>query len=58
MQPYAICNSPTQHEVYIFHSLSYKYTTSFGLGLSSGILMKKYSHEDIWQTYVKKKGLF
>jgi len=39
-------NSPTQHKLYIFHPMSHKYITSFGVRPSSGKLIQKYSHEE------------
>lgn len=42
----AICNIITQQNLYIFHPLSYKYTTCFDLIPSWATLIQKYSHED------------
>jgi hypothetical protein len=39
-----ICNSRAQHKHYIFHPVSYKYTTCFGLRPSSYILTQKSTH--------------
>jgi len=39
-------NSLTQHKLYIFHPMSYKYTASFGVRPPSGKLIQKYLLEE------------